>query len=242
MVTYLLFLSILLPVDSLNLDREYANISTYGDRIYCAPFNSKSLTVIAKKQKYERIVLTDGLSYQIYDLLATPFALYMNRGTSIEKLYLSSGIKEQLYTAHDIITFTLLAAEEIVLADRYDKTLVFLDPDHNEKFTITDIVIQDIAHMGSLIYALTATEMLLIDEHGNILERIDKPPACNNLIAADSCIISYRNGDKAIFLFKDSWIQIQLSHTILDITSDDEFILMLKGDGRVLYSYRKSDF
>lgn len=238
----LLFVAVLMPVDSVRLDREHASITTYRDQIYIAPFIGRSLTVMSKKEGSDRIILTDKPADPIYDMAATSFAIYLNNGRSIDKAYLASGHRELIYRARDISAFTLTAAEEVVFANRYDKTLVFLDSGNHEKFTITDINVQDIVWTENVLYALTPAEIMIIDEHGNILRRIDKPVKCDRLVATDSLIITYCVGDNSIFMLKETWCQIPLTHHVIDITPYEDHILMLGGGGRVLYYYRYSDF
>jgi hypothetical protein len=238
----LLFIVALTPIDSVLLTKEFYSIEMYNGALYCAPFTGKSIFVLDDAHNLKPLTFTDDPSYRIYEFHATPFALYINNGKSIQKFYTAAGATETVYTSSDISSFIITPSEEIIISERQKRILKYLDFTHQTKFTIEDLGIQDLSFADQKIYVLTKKGVLSYDEHGNILRDEKNPNRLNKIYADSTLILLFSPDKKYVYALDTLWEKIELKHGIRDITGSDEFLVILGDDGNTLYFYNKSQF
>jgi hypothetical protein len=241
-MTILLFLVSLEPIDTIPLKKEFNRIEIYRSAIYCAPFIGKSIFVLDESQNLKPITFTDDVNYRIYDFFITPFAIYLNNGRSIDKFYLASGVKENSYSSTDINTFVITPSEEIIFSDRQKHELIFLDFTNNIKFKKVDLKIDDLYSIENTIYILTKNNVLICDEYGNVIEEKEIPEKLNRIVVDSTSVIIFSPYEKYLYKLNENWEKIEFSHDILDITANDEIIVILSENGTALYIYSKSNF
>jgi len=237
-----LFSTVLKPMDSLSLAKEFTLIRNYDGRLYFAPFIGKSIFLLDENERLQPITFTDDINYRIYDFHITPFALYLSNGVSIEKFYLKSGIKEKLYSQDNISAFVITPSEELIIAEEEKNELIFLDFMNKIKFKKFDLKIKDIKLFNKTIYILTNKELLFCDEYGNIFDRRKLTGRFEKLFVTGNKIILFSAGEKEIYILNGEGRKNELPHTITDIAEYNEFIVILDGYGSTLYFYKPTDF
>lgn len=243
MILHMLFFFLLLSIEPLNtiqLDRVYNIIEIQEDRIYLASFFGKSIFVLDDSSKVQAIAFTDDVNYRIRNFSVTPFAIYLNNGTTLEKYYTASGIKEEIFAAKDISSFIITPSEEVIIYDRYKHELVFLDFTYNVRLLISDLNIKDLYFADNILYVLTYNELRLYDEHGNVVQNMDTPKKCTNLVVQDSTIILFSSDEKYMYKRNGEWIKIELTHGIRDIVLTNNSLFILDENGTTLYIYSLS--
>lgn len=243
MILHMLFCFLFLSIESLNaiqLDRVYNIIEKQEDRIYLASFFGKSIFVLDDSNEVQAITFTDDVNHRIHDFSVTPFAIYLNNGNTLEKYYTASGIKEGIFAAKDISSFIITPNEEVIIYDRYKRELVFLDFTYNIRLLISDLNIKDLYFADNILYVLTNNELLLYDEHGNVIQNMDIPEKCTNLVVQDCTIIIFSSDEKYMYKKDGEWIKIELVHGIRDIVLTDNSLFILDENGTTLYIYSLS--
>ncbi len=238
----LLFLVLLEPVNVIDLNKKFYSIEIYKNTVYCAPFIGKSIFMLDDSQNLKPITFTDDVNYRIYDFFITPFAIFLNNGRSIEKFYLASGVKENIFSSTDISSFSVTSSEEVIFSERQKHELIFLDFTNNVKFKKVDLNINDLYSIEGIIYILTKNSLLICDEHGNLIDEKEIPKKFNRIVVDSTSVILFSPYEKYLYKLNEDWDKIELPHDILDITVNDEIIVILSEDGTTLYIYSKSDF
>ncbi len=238
----LLLIVALTPIDSVLLNKEFYSIEIYNRSLYCAPFIGESIFLLDDAYNLKPLTFTDDPSYRIYDFHVTPFALYINNGTSIQKFYTAAGAIETVYTSTDISSFIITPSEEIIISERQKRILKYLDFTHRTKLIIEDISVQDLCFADKKIYALTKKDVLSYDEHGNILRDEKNPNRLSKIYADSTLILLFSPDKKYIYALDTIWRKIELNHEIRDITGSDESLVVLGDNGNTLYFYNKSQF
>jgi hypothetical protein len=237
-----LFLITLEPIKVIHLGKEFNSIKVYNDRIYCAPFTGKSIFMLDDSNHLIPTTFTDNVNYRIYDFHMTPFALYLNNGSSIEKYYPASGVKENIYSSKDISSFVLTTSDEVILSDRYTRELIFLDFTNSARLKKTDLQINDMQMVNGIIYILTKNKILNIDEHGNILKEEKIPGKLNRIFVNNNTVIIFSSNSDSLYMLDTDAKEINLSHGIRDISGNDGLIVILDKNGTTLYLYSTSEF
>jgi hypothetical protein len=238
---FLLLMS-LMPVDTISLPREFNRLTTHGDTIYLAPFAGTSIYAYNRSGKISAVQFTDNINYRILDFVITPFALYLNNGSSIQKYFFSSGALQTVVTASSISGFSLTRSGEIVYSEDRLNVIVFLDFLYEEKFAISNVQVYDIAYYDNKIYALTPRNLIIFDEHGNELEMIATPEICKRLCVSSRGLIVFTQGRSYVHILRTEWEKITFTHSILDITVQDETVITLNDNGSTLSIYHITDF
>lgn len=234
---FLLLIISIEPFASIRFDKTYKTMETYGNKIYLAQFIGKSIYAVDDSKKIGTITFTDDPNYRIEDFSVTPFAIYLNNGTTLEKYYIALGIKEEIFRADDISSFTITSSEEVILSDRHEHELTFLDFTHNVRLAISDINAKDLYYTGDVLYVLTMNELHLYDEHGNFIEKMAIPEKCTNIAVKDSIIITYSASEKYLYSRNEVWTKIKLSHGIRDIALTNDALVILDEHGHTLFFY-----
>jgi len=242
MMCVFFFLFFIIPQETIHTVQKFNTVVCYDNRIFLAPFTGTSIFEFTKAREFKPITFTDDVNFRIYDFHITPFALYLNNGTAINKFYFASGIIEEVYSSKDISAFIITPFDELIFADRTTHELTFLDFADQVKFKKTDIIIKDLQEYNNVIYALSSNNMILFDEHGNVLEEKKIPENCNRLFVDSNNIYLYSNDKKYLYRLADDWEKIDLPHSISDICANNKLTVMLDGLDNNLYIYNKSDF
>jgi hypothetical protein len=188
------------------------------------------------------ISFTDEINYRIYDFHMTPFAIYINRGTALDKFYINSGRRETIYTSRDISSFALTPDDEIVLSDRQNRELVFLDFTYEVRFKIDNIAVEDIQWHDTLVYALASNRIKIYDEHGNLVEQKVIPEPCNRIVVGDDMILIFTEQNKHLYRAGVEWHRMDFPYAISDICIKNDLVFILDGNRNYLHSYSRDDF
>jgi len=202
----------------------------------------KSIFKLDINDSLQAITFTDEVNYQIRDFRLTPFAIYINRGSSLEKYYISAGIKETVFISGDISSFDLSPAEEIVFADRKRYELSFLDFTYQLKFKIENIVAEDLRWHKDLLYVLTKNAVHTYDEYGNLTARTPTPEICNKILVVNDRVMIYKERSKYFYLADTTWHKKELPYTILDVCENRESIIILDGNGTTIRIFDRNNF
>jgi hypothetical protein len=230
------------PVDSMTFTRNFDRILCYRGALYAAPLIGKSIFRLYGNDSLQSITFTDEVNYQIRDFRLTPFAIYINRGSRLEKYYISSGIKEAVFTSGDISSFDLTSAEEIVFADRQRHELIFLDFTYQIKFKIENVLAEDLRWHDEFLYVLTKKEVHIYDEYGNLIKKLPTPEICNKIFVANEMILIFTEKSDYVYLADTVWLKKELPCTILDFCEDRESIIILSGNGTTVRIFERNNF
>ncbi|MBE0431962.1 hypothetical protein IBX73_00700 [candidate division WOR-3 bacterium] len=228
--------------DSIVLERRLCRIEYFEGTLYGAPCIGTSIFRFSALDESNPISFTDDVNYRIRGFKPTPFALYINRGTSIEKYYPAAGVRETVYAAGDIVSFDLTDAEEVILADRQKQELIFLDFAFQKKYVIANIAVEDLQWRDGLLYVLAKNRIHLYDEHGNLVETKAIPERCNRIRATTDELLIFSEKARCVFKSDTAWSRIELPFTVLDICEKNDGFLILDGPGATLYICRRSSF
>ena len=229
-------------VETIALGRRYNRIACTGDAIYLAPRIGQSITQLRTADSLVLISFTDEINYRIYDFSIAPFVIYINRGTTLEKFYRTSGRRETIYNSRDISSFALTPGDEIILSDRQTRELIFLDFAYEVKFKIDNISIEDIQWHDTLVYALAANRIHIYDEHGNLIEQRVTPEPSNRIVVGDDMVLIFTEQNKHLYHAGAEWRRIEFPYAISDICIDNNLIFVLDGSRNYLHSYNRDDF
>ena len=230
------------PVDSIIFKRSFDRITCFRNELYAAPLIGKSIFKLDVNDSLQAITFTNEVNYQIRDFRMTPFAIYINRGSSLDKYYISAGIKETVFMSGDISSFDLSPDEEIVFADRKRYELIFLDFAYRLKFKIENILAEDLRWHNDLLYVLTKNAVHTYDEHGNLTARMPTPEFCNKILVVNDRIMIYTERSKHFYLADTLWQKKELPYTILDVCENRESIIVLDGNGTTVRIFERNNF
>lgn len=224
------------------LPRNFSRMECYGDKLYLAPRISTSIYEFIAQDSIRPVSVTDEVNYRIFDFRITPFAIYINRGSALEKFFITSGKKEVVFRSRDISSFALTPADEIILADRQTQELIFLDFLYQEKFRIANVQILDIQWRDTLIYALTPKRIFVYDEYGNLIDDIPTPEWSNRIITNHRDILIFAEQNNYIYRAGVEWQRIEFPFAVSDICLQKNAIVILDGTGHYLYRYKRDEF
>jgi hypothetical protein len=232
----------LTTTNAIPLNRTCNRVECYDEKIFLAPRIGQSIFSLVERDSLDPISFTDDVNYRIRDFKITPFAIYINRGNALEKFYVTSGKKEIIYESGDISSFTLTPAEEIILADRQTRELIFLDFANQFKFKIGNLSVEDVVWDDTIAYVLTTNTLNQYDEHGNLIDTRPIPEQCSRILVADRKIMIFSEQRDYIYESDTDWRRIGLSLTISDICATNKVYIILNGLGNTLYLYSRDDF
>jgi hypothetical protein len=224
------------------LSRRFNRIECYSSKLYLSQRIGQSIARFVSKDSLDLISITDEINYRIYDFKIAPFAIYINRGTALEKFFLNSGRKEVIFISRDISSFSLTPDDEIVLGDRQTHELIFLDFTYKVKFKVENINIEDIQWHDTLIYALTANRILIYDEYGNLIDKMKTPEPCNRMVVDDHDMLIFTEQNNYLYRAGVEWRRIELPFVISDICMKKDIFIILDGSRNYLHSYSRDDF
>jgi hypothetical protein len=237
----LLLISQPTPTESVGLPRNFSRLQCFSGRLYLSPRIGKSVFEFITEDSLRPISFTDEINYRIYDFRVTPFVIYTNRGTALEKFFLASGKKEVIYQSRDISSFALTPDDEVVLADREKHELIFLDFFYRVKFKIENVYIEDMQWQDTLLYALSTNSIHLYDEYGNMIDKIPIPERSNRIIVSGDDILLFTEQEDYLH-FGSHWFSVEFPFTISDICVKDNRIFVLDGAGNNLHTYSRDRF
>jgi hypothetical protein len=229
-------------VDSMIFRRGFDRIECYQNALYASPLIGKSIFRVYGSDSLQAFSFTDEVNYRIRDFRLTPFAIYINRGSVLEKYYITSGIREAVFISNDISSFDLSTAEEIVLADRMQHELLFLDFTYQVKFKIGNILIEDLRWHNDLLYVLTKNDVRIYDEYGNLIERKPTPEICNRINIVNHKIAVFNEKENYIYFADTAWVKKAFPYTILDVCESRESLIILDGNGTIVRILDRNDF
>jgi hypothetical protein len=207
-----------------------------------APRVGKSIYVLTESNELNAIPVTDDANYRIYGFEVTPFAMFINRGTALEKYYVSYGHREAVYHSRDISAFTITPSDEIILADRQDHEIVFLDFAYEAKFRLDNLKVLDLQWDKDTVYALTKNNLYIYDEYGNQLKKMAIPERLDRIHVGDGKVFLYSKASNRVYRLDIEWKQTTLPFNVSDMCTKDEILIILDGTGTTLYLYNNSDF
>lgn len=228
--------------EALALGRRFNRVECYNNKLYLSPRIGKSIAQFVTGDSFDLISVTDEINYRIYDFQITPFAIYINRGTALEKFFITSGKKETIYASRDISSFSLTPGDEIVLCDRQTHELIFLDFTYEVKFKIDNISIEDVQWHDTLIYALAANRIHIYDEHGNLIENRTIPEPSNRIVVGDRDILVFAEQNNYLYRAGVEWRRIEFPFAISDICIKNNVFIILDGNRNYIHSYNRNDF
>ncbi len=234
--------SLLHPADSITLDRNFNSLTCYNDQLFLAPRVGRSIYNLTASNDLIAIPITDDVNYRIYDFEVTPFAIFINQGMAIEKYYTSYGNREPIYFSRDISSFTITASDEIILADRQNLEIVFLDFTYEEKFQIDNLKVLDLQWYADTVYALTKNSIHKYDEYGNLLEKKAIPEHLDKIHVCYGKLLLYSKSSNHVYRLDTEWEKKTLPFNVSDMCTKDETLLILNGTGTTLYLYNRHDF
>jgi hypothetical protein len=228
--------------EAIALGRRFNRIECYNNKLYLSPRIGQSIAQFVSKDSLNLISITDEINYRIYGFMITPFAIYINRGTALEKFFPNSSRKEVIFRSPDISSFSLTPGDEIVLGDRQTHELIFLDFTYQVKFKIENINIEDIQWHDTLIYALAANRIYIYDEYGNLIENRLLPEPCNRMVVGDHDILVFAEQNNYLYRAGVEWRRIELPFAISDICIKNNSFIILDGSRNYLHSYSRDEF
>ncbi len=228
--------------EAVTLTGNFDRMECHQSMLYLAPAIGTSIYRCQGSNNLSSFIFTDDVNYRIRSFEITPFAFYINRGTALEKFYPVSGKKETVFTAGDITSFALTTAEEVIVADRQTRELLFLDRDHRIRFKIENVSADDIQWYDSLLYVLARNGIYVYDEHGTQVERRPIPQRCDRIIVSDRHLLIFAANADHLFKAESIWVKKELPYAIADICVKDDSIVILDGTGTTLYFLDRNDF
>jgi hypothetical protein len=217
-------------------------LSSQDGFIYCAPFSGTSLYKRIHHDSLVPITFTDDQNVRIIAFHVTPFTMYLYNGLTIDKYYLASGETVPVYASRDIAAFVVTPWEELIIADRKRRELIFLDFAYAEKYREFDIPVKDMFMSGDELYVLTGQAVVVCDELYQDRQTIKSPGPCDRITDIDGNPAVFLTGTDSLSIFRTAWQMYALSHSIQDIICSDTTVYILGDDGSTLYSYSVSDF
>ncbi|MGB9721977.1 MAG: hypothetical protein ACPL28_10930 [bacterium] len=228
------------PVSILELPSKCTRLETYEEMVYFIQENNRAIIRIDTAKNILSIPVEGNVNNHIYGFALTPFSVYLNIAGTLFKLFLNSGLFEKIYTG-DVVSFTLTDAEEIVLADRFKKEVLFLDPQYKIRLIKSNYNVVDVYYFDKRIYLLTRKEIIILDEYGNVIEKIKIPEKKERIVVKEK-IYLFTPAQNTILKKEGDWEKMELNHPIIDLSITEKNVLALNQYGDTLYIYDKSDF
>lgn len=225
-----------------NIDMQCSTIAFGDGQVYCAPFSGSSFYRLLRDDSLLPVTFSDDQNYRIIDFQVMPFTVYLYNGVTIDRFYPASGDKIPVYASRDISAFVVTPWEELIIADRRQRELIFLDFNFEVKFRVHDLNVRDICMSGQTLAILTGQSVLVCDEICSERQTIPLPGPCDRIISIDGEPAVYLTNTNSIFLFHGTWREDTLPHTIQDIACSDSSVYILGDDGFTLYYYSVSSF
>jgi hypothetical protein len=241
-MSFILMVFLLTPVATRNLDVQCSTIEFQNETMYCAPFSGGSFYLLDQHDSLLPVTFTDDQNYRIIEFHVTPFTAYVYNGRTIDKYYLASGERISVYGSKDISTFTVTPWEELIIADRKKRELIFLDFTYDIKYSVFDLNIKDFCLCEDELYILTGQAVVICDELGNERRTVPIPGPCDRITGIDGNPAVYLTNKNLIFILNAAWQKNTFAHTIQDIACSDSTVFILGDDGFTLYTYPVSNF
>uniref|UniRef100_A0A7V3RHD1 Uncharacterized protein n=1 Tax=candidate division WOR-3 bacterium TaxID=2052148 RepID=A0A7V3RHD1_UNCW3 len=236
---FLLFIFFLSPDSLLPLPGNFLNFEIAEGFIYLYESNNKKI-IRMDNQNNPSAFSIDMINERINVFKLTPFFIYLGSPEGIFRLSINSGMIESIYRGY-INSFTITDAEELIIADKQKKEILFLDYQNKIKWRLTGYNALDIGYYGGRIYLLTRKDIQVIDEYGNIIEKIKIPNKVEK-VNVDEYIYLFKPNERVIYKWDGFWKEIFLQHPIADFKISKNNILVLNQYGDTIYFYDKSDF
>lgn len=238
----LLFVIFLLEPDLfLELPARCKKLEFSEGMIYLIQENNRAILRIDSSNNMQNLPVERSVNNRIYGFDLTPFSIYLNMIGGIFRLAINSGLIENIYQG-DVVSFVVTDAEEIILAERLKKEVIFLDPQYKIRLIKKNLNLVDMDYFDSRVYFLTRKEILILDEHGNIVEKIKILEGKERIAVADK-IYLFTPGKKTVIVKDDgNWKRIELNHPIIDLKINGGYIWTLSQYGDSIYIYNQSDF
>ncbi|MEO0162571.1 MAG: hypothetical protein ABIL39_08690 [candidate division WOR-3 bacterium] len=202
--------------------------------------NGRTVVKVEEGRIVGEIPVSDDNTQPVRGFKLTPFVLYLILRDGLYRQFLISNLRGRVYPG-DIIAFTLTSSEELVLAERRNKAIIFLDSDFKTRLVKKNLPVLDIDYFEQKIYLLTRREVIVLDEYGNELEKFLVPARSQRIMGREK-IYLFTPGERIIFVKGKAWKTIELCHSVIDLILDDENLYALNQYGDTLYIYRKADF
>jgi hypothetical protein len=244
---YIIYVSFVLPEDSLRLPRACATIETYSssfiDNLYCAPFTGNTVYSISNTGMINAESFTDDPRERIIDFAVTPFAFFINNGQTIVRYFRSTMESMEVIKTGAIASFAITHSEEIIYVDPRERSVYLLDYTGEEKTRIEDIVVRDMVVTDSILYLLTPSYIALYDGFGNVLKEIPHAGSFTGIHIQKDRMFLFTHGQRKLHVFAGSLEQIyELPIIIQGMTGVGPHIYVLDKRGTVLYRFSDTDF
>jgi hypothetical protein len=234
----LLFVLQIEPQRVIDLPAEFNSVTVYNGVIYLAPFIGKSI-YRCDPGRIEPLQFSELGDYRIRDFRITPFAVYFNDGRKIEKLYLSSGHLETIYEGDDISSFAITPAGEIVIADRGERELVFLDFRNAVKVRKDNIYAIDVEYDNDRVYCLTGPEVVVLDEFSNVIETMKLETVCERIVLDSAAVYVFSAGRNVMYRADNEAKAIEFPERIRGAAFGDSIMVLLTSNGTAIHIYYK---
>ncbi len=237
----LLFVIFLLePFRTIELPVRCQKLEYYEGMFYLIQKNNRGIVRVDTLNNVQNISIEGNVNNCIYGFNLTPFYIYLNMMGGIFKLAINTGLIENIYKG-DVVSFVLTDAEEIVLADRLEKEVLFLDRQYQIRLMKKNLNIVDMDYFDHRVYLLTRKEIIVFDEYGNVVQKIKILPGSERILVAEK-IYLFTPGQKTVLVKEGKWQRIELSSPFIDLNKNENFIFTLSQYGDSIYIYNKSDF
>ncbi|MEO0122548.1 MAG: hypothetical protein ABIL69_00895 [candidate division WOR-3 bacterium] len=237
----LLFLIFFLdPHSILELPVKCTKLEFYEEGVYLIQENNRAILKVDSSNNMQNIAVEGGINNRIYGFRMAPFSIYLNMMGGIFKLSLNSGLIENIYKG-DVASFVITDAEEIILMDRLKKEILFLDSRYKTRLIKKNFNVVDMDYFSNRIYLLTRKEIFVLDEYGNIIEKIEIPEKKEKIVV-DEKIYLFSSAQKDVLVKGQDWKKIEIGHPIIDLKATEKNIVTLSQYGDTIYIYNKSDF
>jgi hypothetical protein len=237
-----LFVLCITPIDSIPLTAVCHTMYVYQEDLFCAPFIGNSIFVLDEQKTMQPITFTDNVNYRIHKIVVRAFSCYLNNGRSIDKYYINSGIREAVFKASDISSFVVTQSEEVIVAERQKREVIFLDFTYSPRFIMEEVSVNDMFYTDTVIYLLLQKRILYCDEYGNVLKEVPTDIAARRIFVHGNNIMLYSPGDTQLHGIGEGAETVEVLHGVNDIVEHDGYLVILDNHGSNLFVYRKSDF
>ncbi|MCX7995572.1 MAG: hypothetical protein N3A65_07370 [candidate division WOR-3 bacterium] len=228
------------PASFFELPAKCNYFDIYDGTLFFLHENRWTIIKIDTNKIVSEIPVGDGKENTVYSFKLTPFAIYLRMRDCLCRQFLNNGVQEKIYEG-DIVSFIITEAGEVVLADRKRKGIIFLDAQFKVRLMIVNPYVVDMDYFDHKIYLLTRKEVVVLDEHGNMIETF-RIPGKNERIVAGERIFLFTPGKKRILLKDREWKIFELSHPVIALRLSKEGVLTLNQYGDTLYTYNNSQF
>ncbi|MEO0095540.1 MAG: hypothetical protein ABIL46_06485 [candidate division WOR-3 bacterium] len=228
------------PYSILALPVRCTKLEFYEGGIYLIQENNRAILRVDSSNSMQNIPVEGGINNRIYGVKLAPFSIFLNMTGGIFRLSINSGLIENIYKG-DVVSFVLTDAEEIILVDRLKKGVLFLDSRYKTRLIKKNFNVIDMDYFSNRIYLLTRKEIFVLDEYGNIMEKIEIPEKKEKIVVKEK-IYLFSPSQKKVFVKGRDWKSIECSHSIIALKATEKNIMTLSQYGDTVYIYNKSDF